>query len=107
MKLIFINVLIQLAPGTTKTAAEAISRIKGVKIAHAVAGPIRRDSFCGSSGPYVTIGFHSCEDSEHRGNPEYTDSYSRDARRAKAQSVSQSKEQVSFSLKTRTRPRTY
>jgi DNA-binding Lrp family transcriptional regulator len=29
----------QLAPGTTKTAAEAISRIKGVKMAHAVTGP--------------------------------------------------------------------
>src|SRR5437870_8835423 len=32
-------VLIQLAPGTTKTAAEAISKIKGVKMAHAVTGP--------------------------------------------------------------------
>jgi len=32
-------ILIQLAPGTTKTATEAISRIKGVKMAHAVTGP--------------------------------------------------------------------
>jgi len=32
-------VLIQLAPGTTKTAAKAISKIKGVKMAHAVTGP--------------------------------------------------------------------
>jgi DNA-binding Lrp family transcriptional regulator len=32
-------ILIQLRPGTTKTAAEAISRIKGVKMAHAVTGP--------------------------------------------------------------------
>ena len=32
-------ILIQAAPGTTKTAADAISRIKGVKMAHAVTGP--------------------------------------------------------------------
>ena len=32
-------ILIQLAPGTTKTAVEAISKIKGVKMAHAVTGP--------------------------------------------------------------------
>lgn len=32
-------VLIQLAPGTTKTATEAISKIKGVRTAHAVTGP--------------------------------------------------------------------
>src|SRR3989442_3911388 len=32
-------VLIQLAPGTTKTAAEVIAKIKGVKMAHAVTGP--------------------------------------------------------------------
>src|SRR6266487_4632766 len=32
-------VLIQLAPGTTKTAAKAISKIKGVKMAHAVTAP--------------------------------------------------------------------
>src|SRR3989475_12127028 len=32
-------VLIQLTPGTTKTAAEAISKIEGVKMAHAVTGP--------------------------------------------------------------------
>ena len=32
-------VLIQLAPGTTKSAAKAISKIKGVKMAHAVTGP--------------------------------------------------------------------
>ncbi len=32
-------VLIQLAPGATKTASEAISKIKGVKMAHAVTGP--------------------------------------------------------------------
>lgn len=29
----------QLAPGTAKTAAEAISKIEGVKMAHAVTGP--------------------------------------------------------------------
>ena len=32
-------VLIQLAPGTTKTAANATAKIKGVKVAHAVTGP--------------------------------------------------------------------
>ena len=32
-------ILIQLAPGTTKTAVEAISKIKAVKMAHAVTGP--------------------------------------------------------------------
>ena len=32
-------VLIQLAPGRTTTAAKAISKIKGVKMAHAVTGP--------------------------------------------------------------------
>ena len=32
-------ILIQLAPGTTKTGVEAISKIKGVKMAHAVTGP--------------------------------------------------------------------
>ena len=32
-------ILIQVAPGTTKTAADAISSIKGVKMAHAVTGP--------------------------------------------------------------------
>ena len=32
-------ILIQLAPGKTKTAATAISKIKGVKMAHAVTGP--------------------------------------------------------------------
>jgi DNA-binding Lrp family transcriptional regulator len=32
-------VLVQLAPGTAKTAAEAISKIEGVKMAHAVTGP--------------------------------------------------------------------
>jgi DNA-binding Lrp family transcriptional regulator len=32
-------ILIQLAPGTTKIAARAISKIKGVKMAHAVTGP--------------------------------------------------------------------
>jgi DNA-binding Lrp family transcriptional regulator len=32
-------VLIQLAPGTTKAAAKRISKIKGVKMAHAVTGP--------------------------------------------------------------------
>lgn len=32
-------ILIQLAPATTKTAARAISKIKGVKMAHAVTGP--------------------------------------------------------------------
>ena len=33
------NVLIQPAPGTTKTAAKAIAKIKGVKMAHAITGP--------------------------------------------------------------------
>jgi DNA-binding Lrp family transcriptional regulator len=32
-------ILIELAPGTTKKAAEAISKIEGVKMAHAVTGP--------------------------------------------------------------------
>ena len=32
-------ILIQLAPGKTKTATKAISKIKGVKMAHAVTGP--------------------------------------------------------------------
>src|SRR3989454_11311236 len=32
-------ILIQLAPGTAKTAAQAISKIEGVKMAHAVTGP--------------------------------------------------------------------
>ena len=32
-------ILMQLAPGTAKTAAEAISKIDGVKMAHAVTGP--------------------------------------------------------------------
>jgi len=32
-------VLIELAPGTSKAAAEAISKIGGVKMAHAVTGP--------------------------------------------------------------------
>ena len=32
-------ILVQLAPGSSKTAAEAISRIEGVKMAHAVTGP--------------------------------------------------------------------
>lgn len=32
-------ILIELAPGTSKTAAEAISKIGGVKMAHAVTGP--------------------------------------------------------------------
>jgi len=32
-------ILVQLAPGTAKTAAEAISKIEGVKMAHAVTGP--------------------------------------------------------------------
>ena len=31
--------LVELAPGTAKQAAEAISKIKGVKTAHAVTGP--------------------------------------------------------------------
>jgi DNA-binding Lrp family transcriptional regulator len=32
-------ILIELAPGTSKRAAEAISKIEGVKMAHAVTGP--------------------------------------------------------------------
>ena len=32
-------ILMQLSPGTAKGAAEAISRIEGVKMAHAVTGP--------------------------------------------------------------------
>jgi len=32
-------ILMQLAPGTAKGAAEAISKIRGVKMAHAVTGP--------------------------------------------------------------------
>jgi hypothetical protein len=32
-------ILMQLAPGTAKTAAEEISKISGVKMAHAVTGP--------------------------------------------------------------------
>jgi DNA-binding Lrp family transcriptional regulator len=32
-------ILMQLAPGTAKTAAEAISKIESVKMAHAVTGP--------------------------------------------------------------------
>jgi DNA-binding Lrp family transcriptional regulator len=32
-------ILVELAPGTAKRAAEAISKIKGVKTAHAVTGP--------------------------------------------------------------------
>ncbi len=32
-------ILIELAPGTSKAAAEAISKIGGVKMAHAVTGP--------------------------------------------------------------------
>ena len=32
-------ILMQLAPGTAKTAAEKISKIEGVKMAHAVTGP--------------------------------------------------------------------
>ncbi len=32
-------ILMQLAPGAAKTAAEAISKIDGVKMAHAVTGP--------------------------------------------------------------------
>lgn len=32
-------ILMQLAPGTAKGAAEAISKIEGVKMAHAVTGP--------------------------------------------------------------------
>ena len=32
-------ILVQLAPGTAKTAAKAISKIEGVKMAHAVTGP--------------------------------------------------------------------
>jgi len=32
-------ILMQLAPGTAKTAADAISKIDGVKMAHAVTGP--------------------------------------------------------------------
>lgn len=32
-------ILVELAPGTSKAAAEAISKIAGVKMAHAVTGP--------------------------------------------------------------------
>ena len=32
-------VLIELSPGTAKTAAEKISKIEGVRMAHAVTGP--------------------------------------------------------------------
>jgi DNA-binding Lrp family transcriptional regulator len=32
-------ILVELAPGTAKQAAEAISKIEGVKMAHAVTGP--------------------------------------------------------------------
>ena len=32
-------ILVELAPGTAKRAAEAISKIEGVKMAHAVTGP--------------------------------------------------------------------
>src|SRR5256712_9522050 len=32
-------ILVELAPGTAKKAAEAISKIEGVKMAHAVTGP--------------------------------------------------------------------
>ncbi len=32
-------ILMQLAPGTAKGAAEAIAKIDGVKMAHAVTGP--------------------------------------------------------------------
>jgi DNA-binding Lrp family transcriptional regulator len=32
-------ILMQLAPGTAKTAAESVSKIEGVKMAHAVTGP--------------------------------------------------------------------
>jgi len=32
-------ILMQLAPGTARTAADAISKIDGVKMAHAVTGP--------------------------------------------------------------------
>lgn len=32
-------ILMQLAPGTAKTAAEKIAKIEGVKMAHAVTGP--------------------------------------------------------------------
>jgi len=32
-------ILMQLSPGTAKGAAEAISKIRGVKMAHAVTGP--------------------------------------------------------------------
>jgi Lrp/AsnC ligand binding domain len=35
----FSYILMQLAPGTAKTAAERISKINGVKMAHAVTGP--------------------------------------------------------------------
>jgi DNA-binding Lrp family transcriptional regulator len=35
----FSYILMQLAPGTAKTAAERISKIEGVKMAHAVTGP--------------------------------------------------------------------
>jgi DNA-binding Lrp family transcriptional regulator len=32
-------ILVQLGPGTAKTAAKVISKIEGVKMAHAVTGP--------------------------------------------------------------------
>jgi DNA-binding Lrp family transcriptional regulator len=32
-------ILVELAPGTAKKAAEAISKIEGIKTAHAVTGP--------------------------------------------------------------------
>ena len=32
-------ILVELAPGTTKTASDTISKIEGVKMAHAVTGP--------------------------------------------------------------------
>jgi len=32
-------ILVELAPGTARKAAEAISKIEGVKMAHAVTGP--------------------------------------------------------------------
>ena len=38
-------VLIQLAPGTTNNAVESISKIKGVKMAHAVTGPFDAVAF--------------------------------------------------------------
>jgi DNA-binding Lrp family transcriptional regulator len=38
-------ILIQLAPGTAKTAVEAVSKIEGVKMAHAVTGPFDAIAF--------------------------------------------------------------